>query len=166
MGCLRSTGRERLLTEEGPPGSAGSSNVTEAAVAGDYAALAINSVNPKPPTGFSASNLLIFDLRTGAGVPNRGGEGPFCNVGFAARCEIDQLVLGADAVSAVHSTVRDNGCTCTVEQIQASDSTGEHTLDSVTQSDGSPPALTNLTLTGDTLTWQHNGQLPSAQLQP
>jgi hypothetical protein len=63
-------------------------------------------------------------------------------------CEIDQLVMGSDAVSAVHTTSRDYGCTCTVEQIQASDRTGMHTLDSITEPDGSPPALTKLTSTG------------------
>lgn len=78
---------------------------------------------------------------------------------------MDTLVVGSDAVSAVHTTVSDNGSTSTVEQIQASDGTGVHALDSITRPDGSPPALTNLTLTGDTLTWQHNGSPRSAQLQ-
>ena len=36
-----------------------------------------------------------------------------------------------------------------------------HTLDSVTQPETGTMALTNLTLTGDTLSWDHNG-LPAA----
>lgn len=84
---------------------------------------------------------------------------------------MDTLVVGSDAVSAVHTTVKGqdmngNTCTCTVEQIQASDSTGVHALDIVTAPDGSPPALTNLILTGDTLTWNNDGSPRSAQLQP
>ena len=80
-------------------------------------------------------------------------------------------MLGSDAVSAVHvdlkgQDVNGNSCNCAVEQIQASDSTGVRTLDTITQSSGSPPALTILTLTGDTLTWEHNGTPRSAQLQP
>jgi hypothetical protein len=135
--------------------------VTGAAVAGNYAALAAH--------GVGYDRVHLFDLRTGAAVPNRGGEGVSCSYGLGnPPCEtsIDQLVLGSDAVSAVHTTVQDNGCTCAVEQIQASDSTNVRTLDSITEPDGSPPALTNLTLTGDTLTWQHNGERRTAQLQP
>jgi hypothetical protein len=77
-------------------------------------------------------------------------------------------VLGTDAVSAVHTTVRDNQymCSCTLEQIQASDSTGVHTLDSITEPDGSPTALTDLTLSADTLTWEHKGTPRAAYLRP
>jgi hypothetical protein len=186
LGCLRSSGRERLLTSHFgfyPPGSAVViPNVTEAAIAGPYAALDVRTIEAHYVAQVTAA-VSLFDLRTGAPVPGRGGEQASCTYGGFNRppCEssMDQLVLGTDAVSAVHSTVRDNqacspfscnpptsGCTCTVEQIQASDSTGVHTLDSVTEPDGSPPALTNLTLTGDTLTWNHNGSPRSTQLQP
>jgi hypothetical protein len=65
----------------------------------------------------------------------------------------------------VHATEIDSGCTCTVEQIQASDKTGVHTLDSATELDGSPPQLTGLSLTGDTLNWNHDGVPRSAQLE-
>ena len=57
-------------------------------------------------------------------------------------------------------------CNYTVEQIQATDSIGVHTLDSITEPDGSPAALTNLALTGDTLTWDDNGTQRSAPLHP
>ncbi len=53
---------------------------------------------------------------------------------------------------------------CTVEEIVASDHTGVHTLDTVTRSPTEPPALTDLTINGDTLTWSHNGAPKSAQL--
>ncbi len=53
-----------------------------------------------------------------------------------------------------------------VEEIDASDSTGLHRLDFAPAPLGSPPALTNLVLIGDTLTWEHNGTPRSAQLQP
>jgi hypothetical protein len=43
---------------------------------------------------------------------------------------------------------------------------GVRTLGTVTEPDGLPPALTTLTLTGYTLTWQHNGSPRSAQPQP
>lgn len=168
MGCLRADGRQRVLATSGASGPP--PNWTWA-VAGHYAALlSIGRCGRIDESRWSAS-VEVFDLRTGAQVPGRGGEsaaGPGFTGDNASTCQssMDQLVLGSDAVSAVHIALVDNGCTCTVEQIQASDSTGVHTLDSVTEADGSPTALTNLTLTGDTLTWQHNGSPKSAQLQP
>jgi hypothetical protein len=168
MGCLRADGRERLLRTGG--------TLTESAVAGNYVAIATQfaeRVTRGAPTEY-ASQASVFDLGTFgrfSGAPLiRIGGGTYC---FVGSCVIDQLVLGSDGVSAVHTTNRDNqlngaSCTCTVEQIQANDSTTypARTLDSVTEPDGSPPALTNLTLTGDTLTWENNGTPRSAQLQP
>jgi hypothetical protein len=176
MGCLRADGRERVLAnlEDLSIQYLASVSVSGAAVAGTYAALVVNGVYSSRgvPSGEISpfTTLTLFDLRTATQPLNRGGEGGGCTYNVSEPpcvSNIDQLVLGSDAVSAVHTTVRDNnGCSCTVEQIQASDSTGVHTLDSITEPDGSPPALTNLTLTGDTLTWEHNGTPRSAQLQP
>ena len=64
---------------------------------------------------------------------------------------------GNDAVSAVDTTTDGqnaygNTCSCTSEQIQASDGSGLHTVDRATQPEVSQSALKNLTLTGDTLT--------------
>jgi hypothetical protein len=174
LGCLRADGRQRVLAA--PPPGILSAVPSEAAVAGNYAALVfISGCNRYYESNWSATVKLV-DLRTGAQVPNRGGEsaaGPTYTPENASTCEssMDQLVLSSDAVSAVHITlkgqdVNGNSCTCTAEQIEANDSTGVHTLDSITEPDGSPTALTNLTLTGDTLTWQHNGSPRSARLQP
>jgi WD40-like Beta Propeller Repeat len=173
LGCLRADGRERLLASYPYPGYA-TEDVVETSVAGTYAALATNTTNSHDQTMSSRADL--FDLRTGLPVPDRGGEGSMCVPQSSPPCasNIDQLVLGSDAVSAVHTTVRDANCAptqeskCkyTVEQIQDSDSTGIHTLDSITEPDGSPAALTNLVLTGDTLTWNDNGTRHSAHLQP
>jgi hypothetical protein len=189
MGCRTAGGREWVLLYENN-GEGASSNVSEAAVAGNYAALAVRTVGGK--YGYSVtSRVQLFDLRTGcelsdqlsSGVScnpsatDRGGEAVFCGSGQLGGCpangdaRIDQLVLGPDAASAAHTTLEGldtsgNRCSCRVEQIQDSDSTGVHTLDSVTEPDGSPTQLTNLTLTGDTLTWEHSGSPQSAQLQP
>lgn len=170
MGCLRANRRERLLTG-GPSGYATMDEIG-AALAGPYAALATNTNNSHDQA--MSSTLDLFDLRTGAKVPDRGGEEAECMYGSVPPCAstIDQLVLGADAVSAVHTIITNaayypNGpCSCTVEQIQASDNAGVRTLDSVTEPLGSTTMVTNLTLNGDTLTWEHNGTPRSAQLQP
>jgi hypothetical protein len=170
VGCLLADGQERVLMQEGDPFV----HVGQAAVAGNYAAFSTDSCKTDI---IAVDQVWVFDLRTGEQVPDRGGEGTsyFPNTFYtSATCAgvgVDQLVLASDAVSAIHFNIRDPvnpppSCTCTTEQIQASDSTGVNTLDSVTEPDGSPAALTNLTLTGDTLTWDHNGSPRSAQLQP
>jgi hypothetical protein len=171
MSCQRATGREQPFASGSP--LYGPTNVTQAMVAGPYAALAIYGVTSHYVAS-QASGVELFDLRTacrldptcGPSTPRRGGEGTDCPLASGTSCEIDQLVLGSDAVSAVHTTSVNNGCTCTVEQIQASDNTGVHTVDRITEPDGSPTALTNLTLSGDALTWTNNGNPRSAQLQP
>ena len=173
LGCSRADGRERLLASYPYPGY-GTEDVVETSVAGAYAALATNTTNPHDQT--MSSGVYLFDLRSGLPVGDQGGEGSVCVSQSSPPCasNIDQLVLGSDAVSAVHTTVQDASCAAiqepncryTVEQIQGSDSTGVHMLDSVTEPDGSPAALTNLALTGDTLTWDNNGTQHSAHLHP
>jgi hypothetical protein len=173
LGCSRADGRERLLASYPYPGYA-TEDVVETSVAGTYAGLATNTTNSHDQT--MSSRVDLFDLRTGLPVPDRGGEGSVCDSQSSPPCasNIDRLVLGSDAVNAVHTTVQDASCApiqepnCryTVEQIQGSDSTGVHMLDSVTEPDGSPAALTNLALTGDTLTWDDNGTQHSAYLYP
>lgn len=172
LGCYRADGRERLLASYSYPGYA-TEDVVETSVAGTYAALATTTTNPHDMT--MSSGVDLFDLRTGLPVGDRGGEGSMCPDQSSPPCttNIDQLVLGSDAVSAVHTTVQYASCAAiqrllcanTVEQIQASDSTGVHTLDSITGPDGSP-GLTNLALIGDTLTWDDNGTEQSAALHP
>jgi WD40-like Beta Propeller Repeat len=54
---------------------------------------------------------------------------------------------------------------CTIEQIQASDSTGVRTVDSI-KLPGSGPFLTGLKLIGDVLSWNHDGSPRSVVLTP
>jgi hypothetical protein len=54
---------------------------------------------------------------------------------------------------------------CTTEKILAADHTGVHTLDTVT-SNAPGPLLSDLSLSGTSLTWTHTGAPESAQLQP
>lgn len=174
MSCLRADGRERLLSSDTQFRYSTGVGPTEVALAAPYAAFAGTAFNSHDQTMVSSAN--VFDLRTGLRVSDRGGEGSMCLDQSSPPCasSIDQLVLGSDAVSAVHTTVRDAtcepvqapNCSDTVEQIQASDRTGVHTVDSVSEPDGAPAALTNLALSGDTLTWDDTGAQRSAQLQP
>ena len=54
---------------------------------------------------------------------------------------------------------------CTVEEIQASDATGLHVLDSANDT-GTGTTLSHLKLTGNVVTWEHNGVPRSATLTP
>ncbi len=58
-----------------------------------------------------------------------------------------------------------DGHPCSIESIEASDKKGVHTVDS-TKLPGSGPFLTGLTLTGDTVSWSHDGSPRSAALTP
>jgi hypothetical protein len=54
---------------------------------------------------------------------------------------------------------------CTVERIEVSDGSGVRTADE-SRISGSGPFLTGLALSGDTLSWSHDGTPRSAQLTP
>lgn len=156
LGCLHADGRERFLGFGG--------DEDQASLAGNYAALANYSYDQH--YGGSSSTVAVFDLRSGAETP-LGGEIASCDFGdITCGSSLDQLVLNADGLSAAHTAVitPDYCPNCTVEEIVASDHTGVHTLDTVTRSPTEPPALTDLTINGDTLTWSHNGAPKSAQL--
>lgn len=165
MGCLLSNGRERLLEDITPRVFGGANSVGPVALAGDYAALVNYNVDGR--YGGDQNTLALFNLQSGTTVRDRGGESVSCPM-FELGCEsaMDQIVLGSNGVSAVHTVIRGNGCDCPVEQIIASDRTGVHTLDSVNAPDPSPPELTDLALAGNTLTWEHDGAPESAELTP
>ena len=54
---------------------------------------------------------------------------------------------------------------CSVEQIQASDSSGLRTVE-FSETPGNGPVLTGLTLTGDVLSWSHDGTPRTVTLTP
>jgi WD40-like Beta Propeller Repeat len=165
LGCMTSDGRERVL-EDAPSASLSPSSfnpytefgVGPVAVAGVYAALVNESTSIKPGYGDNTGTVAVFDLRTGTGITDRGGEATTDPYG-----SIDQLVLGPDAVTAVLMSgeicVTSSPCT-SIEQIVANDSSGTRVLDSI----DAPGYLSGLALSGDTLTWSHDGTPESAQL--
>ncbi len=83
-------------------------------------------------------------------------------------------LLNSEGFTAVHTSVTQLATTIAsaaqvTEQILAVDSTGMHVEDTVTESESGynlpPPHLTDLQLTGDTLTWLHDGSPRTATLQ-
>jgi hypothetical protein len=169
MGCLRADGRERLLERFFGNNVDGATWVTSAALAAPYAALVEHSEDAHY---FGSSDLVqVFDLRTGQQRKDLGGESAGGPTGGGASSGLDQLAVGTDGVSAAHTFVLQASVTypsCTlVERIVANDSTGTHVLDSITTTTAChAPALvlTQLSLSGHTLTWSHAGTPESAQL--
>jgi hypothetical protein len=171
LGCLTSDGRERLLESPSVAAVQGEPAVGLVVIAGDYAAL-VNEASDVHYYGGSLNGVVVYDLRTGVAVAGGGGELADCPL-VGNGCGVDQLVLGADGVTAAHTFVLNDprlypSCT-SVEQIVASDSTGTHVLDSITTTNpcnGPAPALVlgELSLSGDRLTWNRAGTPESAQL--
>lgn len=164
LGCLTSDGRERLLESMPPSSEDGAFGVGATVVAGDYAALVNEYIDDH--YGGSVDTVAVFDLRTGRAVADRGGESVRCAYCFSG---VDQLVLGADAVSAAHTSVYDPAAVSPTmtEQIVANGRTGTEILDTLTTTgpyNPTAPALSQLALSGDTLTWNHDGSPRSAQL--
>ena len=161
MGCLLTDGRERSLGNFPVDLSYVGAGVSEAALAGQYAAVISFSSDFKDD-GFR-SQVKVYDLLTGRPLPGAGGESDGCDsvncIEESNEQAITGLVLNSQGFTAVH--IDDHA---TPEQIVASDTTGVHVLDSAPSS-ASQPALTGLALNGDTLTWNHNGQTQTAQLQ-
>lgn len=152
LGCLIADGHQRVLTSFYAGGIYNAEGgFTDTALAGDYAAV-INYTNAK---AVFTTSVEVFDLRTAQAVPSLGGETP--PSGGCCFPAMDHLVLNSQGFTAVHAYAYN------AEQIIASDSTGVHVLDNV-QNSGSTPALTNLALSGNTLTWQRNSQPESATL--
>jgi hypothetical protein len=170
LGCLSSDGHERLLESLASSYDGGTPEIGSVAVAGDYAAL-VNEYRDLHYAG-PLNALAAFDLRTGTAIPS-GGVRADCAVGGCSS-GIDQLAVSdTDGANAAHTFVLNNpltypSCTST-EQIVATDSTGTHILDSITTKTpcgGPPPAmqLSQLSLSGQRLTWSHAGTPESAPL--
>ena len=98
MGCLRADGRERWLERLPEWDIDGVQIIGSAVVAAPYGALVLNTGNPH--YGDGESTVQVFDLRTGQQQRRLGGERASCP-GFDL-CELDQIVLGSDGVSAAH----------------------------------------------------------------
>lgn len=97
MGCLYADGRERLLERFIGNNVDNAYYVGKAALAAPYAALEVDYIDEH--YGGENSTLRVFDLRTGRLMPRLGGESLDCGPcgGF------DQIVVGSDGVSAVHT---------------------------------------------------------------
>jgi hypothetical protein len=172
MGCAGGLGREHLLMDLG---DVGGGSFTTSAVGGDFGAFSLEGTDPKFGGGFAST--VLYDLRSGDPVPDRGQENVQCfpfdgEIGLVCHAFIDRIVVGADGTSAVHAIVESSPpCSppgCYQEQIIASDSTGTRMLDASNQADpvSATPMLTGLSITGDVVTWENAGRPRSATLRP
>lgn len=170
MGCLVSAGQERLLARFDFQSEDQESGATAAAAAGDYAALATFFTDMH--YGGNGESVGVYDLRSGRRVSGLGGEQISCGDYFyGCLSSLDGLVINNQGFTAAHAEVQagPNGCSdttlnpCPGEQIITSDSSGVQVVDTALNV-GSPLLLTDLTLSGDILTWQHAGTPEHTQL--
>ena len=163
MGCLTSTGRERLLVRFDFQTEDSTTIGADPALSGNDAALVVTGTDPH--YGGSSESVSVFDLRTGATVPKRGGEQTGCSdYSYACGSTMNELLLGPTGFTAVRTTVIENGANQT-EQIIASDSSGPHVLDTVTGPYISGGQRLDLQrITGNTIVWLNEGTDKSATL--
>jgi hypothetical protein len=156
-GCLLADGRARVLARYDFQSEDQETGATAAATAGNYAALATFETDFH--YGGSRDTLAVYDLRTGEPMTRLGGEAIQCD-GYSCETGMDELAINGEGFTAVHA-VATAGCTC--ETIEVSDSTGPRTVDTASSSSGKA-VLTDVALSGDTVTWKHDGIPLSTQL--
>jgi hypothetical protein len=156
-GCLLADGRARVLARYDFQSEDQETGATAAATAGNYAALATFETDFH--YGGSRDTLAVYDLRTGEPMTRLGGEAIQCD-GYSCETGMDELAINGEGFTAVHA-VATAGCTC--ETIEVSDSTGPRTVDTASSSSGKA-VLTDVALSGDTVTWKHDGIPVSTQL--
>src|SRR5579872_7069854 len=104
MGCLRATGRWRLLERFTTNNVDSAFSVLSAALAPPYTGLVLASQDEH--YGGYSNTLQVFDLRTGTLDPHLGGESTNCDEysGPPGPCAVfDHVALGSDGVSAAHA---------------------------------------------------------------
>jgi hypothetical protein len=185
MGCLSSTGQPWLLEDlwgsgvlggDLSGGNAGDA-VSQTAISGNYAALVAGIVPEKGYAGPS-DTVDLFNLSTGQDLTtpaNRIG----CTFANEQVCgttmpDIDQIALAANGTFAVNGVLRSDCSTtpdvetyCWADAIVEDTGQGVNILDQVPQPtlfQSTPEPLSDMTLTGTTLSWQHNGNPMSADL--
>ena len=173
MGCLLSTGRERLLARYDFQSIDSASSASDFVIAGNFAAFIEDDSDPH--YGGSSEVVHVFDLDNGAESNSLGGETVECgDYSYDCNSGAGQLVLNADGFSAVHTISTQFGGPApdtaeTTDGIVASDSSGVHIEDTASEAGSGfslgTPSLTDLQLSGDTLTWLHAGSPRSATLQ-
>jgi hypothetical protein len=101
MGCLIAVGRERLLEHSIFDSIDDATDYPLAAVGGTYAAVVAHNYDEH--YGGATDTVNVFDLRTGAKSGFGGETGGCGDFGMGPSCAgIDQVLVGADGVSAVH----------------------------------------------------------------
>ena len=159
MACDPAIGQERLLERFTGNNIDGASLVAGATIAGDHIALVIEYLDAH--YFVQTYESAVFDVRTGASVGPAGGGQLYCPsqaFGVPYQCgNVQQIVVSGDGAYAVLTDL---------EAITAVSSTGLiTTLDTAPfVPPGLTPHLTDLTLVGDALTWNHDGSPRTATL--
>ncbi len=169
LGCTRSTGQVHVLDRL--PGGLGYNDtftVPSLALTGDDAALGIQYEDNH--YGGTSLSLFVYDLRTGRRIAHHGGSLADCSGnGDFAGCggRVHTVVVNAQGDAAADFSYLVAcpatmpplipGAPCTEEQINASDSSGLHSVDTAVDPYNGGLTFSSLTLTGQTLSWDRSG---------
>lgn len=159
-GCVRATRLERLLLQIPGVAPDGGPSLATGTTTGEKAAIVVNLVDGLGPV--NRLTVSVFNLSSGApisGLSYLAAQSP--SAGSYAR--VDQLVLGADGVTAVRTTTFGYQMPYT-EQVVSDDASGAVVRDTA-QTASTTPVITNLALEHDTLTWDHAGVARSVTLR-
>lgn len=164
MGCLSSTGQSWLLERYNGNNIDGSTSVSLAAANGNYAALVLRSVDTHYP-GPGDDTVATFDLTNGHALPN--SNQIHCPSAVACGQAITQIVLTADGNYAIDGTFQEFDGTVGgswSDSVIADDNGAVRILDQAALPASTSPMISGLTLSGNNLTWQDNGNPMSATL--
>jgi hypothetical protein len=139
--------------------------VSVAAASGQLAALANDTVDSH--YGGQTVTVKVFDLRSGRPAPTLGNESAACG-GTSCSAGFRQLLVGPEGTTAgitydVNEPCASSATSC--ETVQANGGHGVRLLDAATSATtAEKPHLTNLALSGRTVTWLHDGVSRTATL--
>jgi hypothetical protein len=157
-GCLRTVGHQWLLNS-GPNFDSPNLTLKNVDLAGHFAGLHFYEFD-KGGTYYDQTS--VYDLGTGRTVWSANPDCP----GIPAQegiCQADALTINSSGFAAWHVNTGSPtraGCTiyvCKSEQIYAHDNHGTRLVDSTQPSGIGTSSLGGLKLSGDTLTWTHDG---------
>ncbi len=166
--CLFADGRQRFIGILGSDSGGYSSSVSQIVTSGRLAAV-LTHYGDKYMVENAA--VGVYDLRTGLQVRKlsyvaiSNVDCTPCQCDGECTTGADDLVLGADGVSAVHAAIEGPGVAHPTEQVVSHDASGVVVRDRVTPPNGYA-VLTGLQLTGDALTWLDAGAPRSVMLTP
>jgi dipeptidyl aminopeptidase/acylaminoacyl peptidase len=158
--CAHANGRERLLVQIANPEADAETSFENAATTGNNVAIVTRFDNGLSPD--LVDTVATYDLRTGLSARHSYVATSLQAPGGSLTS--DHLVVGPGGITALHTTAKGIDAR-TTEHVISDDASGRVVRDTAYPTSTSP-LITNLTLTGETLTWDDAGVAHTVELHP